>query len=335
MMQVDAPYSSFDDSEQFEDSSSWISDSDQDVKWSGWKRASPISTDPSPTEEKEVLSLIEICSKCVAKNHAFETVELYTPPIPDNLQLRIAYHSFPESEEEIRLYSCLASGSNDKFKQGEILAKTGNVHDVLQIGFHLSGVVTQPAPHTTAKQTFNIAITFDRGHITSCQCSCQETAAWCEHANALCIYRITRRDEVALRSPVSESLGRLERDQLQKFAQYLISELPQQILPTAQRLLDELLSSKTSQINMVAGAPDPTGGASTFEDAKWVLDEASLQENIKKILARFCGTLPFVMMDSNAAFLNSVPPVSQEWGHSTKNEVVLTKSFTNWRFFLF
>jgi hypothetical protein len=41
---------------------------------------------------------------------------------------------------------------------------------------------------------------------------------------------------------VSESLSRLERDQLQKFAQYLIAELPQQILPTAQRLLDELLS---------------------------------------------------------------------------------------------
>lgn len=48
-------------------------------------------------------------------------------------------------------------------------------------------------------------------------------------------------NEVCLRAPVSESLTRLQRDQLQKFAQYLISELPQQILPTAQRLLDELL----------------------------------------------------------------------------------------------
>lgn len=46
---------------------------------------------------------------------------------------------------------------------------------------------------------------------------------------------------MCLRAPVSESLTRLQRDQLQKFAQYLISELPQQILPTAQRLLDELL----------------------------------------------------------------------------------------------
>lgn len=54
-----------------------------------------------------------------------------------------------------------------------------------------------------------------------------------------------------LRAPVSESLSRLHRDQLQKFAQYLISELPQQILPTAQRLLDELLSSQRSAINTV------------------------------------------------------------------------------------
>ena len=42
---IDGHYSSFDDSEQFEEDSSWISDSDQVVKWSGWKRASPISVE--------------------------------------------------------------------------------------------------------------------------------------------------------------------------------------------------------------------------------------------------------------------------------------------------
>lgn len=56
---------------------------------------------------------------------------------------------------------------------------------------------------------------------------------------------------MCLRAPVSESLSRLERDQLQKFAQYLISELPQQILPAAQRLLDSLLSSQPTAINSV------------------------------------------------------------------------------------
>jgi len=59
---------------------------------------------------------------------------------------------------------------------------------------------------------------------------------------------------VTLRAPVSESLSKLRRDQLQKFAQYLISELPQQILPTAQRLLDELLAHAT-EINILSGAP--------------------------------------------------------------------------------
>jgi hypothetical protein len=62
--------------------------------------------------------------------------------------------------------------------------------------------------------------------------------------------------QVCLRAPVSESLSRLHREQLQKFAQYLISELPQQILPTAQRLLDELLSSQPSAINTVSDFTD-------------------------------------------------------------------------------
>jgi hypothetical protein len=66
-------------------------------------------------------------------------------------------------------------------------------------------------------------------------------------------YHCYQPTQVCLRAPVSESLSRLHREQLQKFAQYLISELPQQILPTAQRLLDELLSSQPSAINTVSG----------------------------------------------------------------------------------
>lgn len=99
---------------------------------------------------------------------------------------------------------------------------------------------------------------------------------------------------VTLRAPVSESLSRLHRDQLQKFAQYLISELPQQILPTAQRLLDELLGSQPSAINSVCGAPDPTAGASANDQTSWYLDEKALHENIKKILIKFCVPAPIV-----------------------------------------
>lgn len=316
---------SFDDSEQFEEEDSvcsWISDSDQVLNWAGWKCPSPNPVEKEKdisNRKHELLSLIEISARSVARNYPFEIVEHYTPPIPEGLQRRIAFWSFPENEEEIRLYSCLACGSNDKFKLGDVLAKSGNVKDVLQIGFHLNGVVTQPVSHTPAKQVYNVAITFDRGHITSCHCSCRDSATWCEHATAVCLYRIFNKNEVSLRAPVSESLTRLERDQLQKFAQYLITELPQQILPTAQRLLDELLSSKESAINLLDGAPDPTAGASLSENAKWVLDEISLRENIKKILGRFCGGAPLVVVDINSTFLTSAPPVSLEWSNFVRS----------------
>lgn len=100
--------------------------------------------------------------------------------------------------------------------------------------------------------------------------------------------------QVCLRAPVSESLSRLHREQLQKFAQYLISELPQQILPTAQRLLDELLSTQPSAINSYCGAPDPTAGASAYDQTSWYLDEKTLHDNIKKILIKFCVPAPIV-----------------------------------------
>jgi hypothetical protein len=97
-----------------------------------------------------------------------------------------------------------------------------------------------------------------------------------------------------LRAPVSESLMRLERNQLQKFAQYLIAELPQQILPTAQKILDELLSPEPSAINSANGAPDPTLGGAANEQTSWYLDGKNLKDNIKKILIKFCVPAPIV-----------------------------------------
>lgn len=44
----------------------------------------------------------------------------------------------------------------------------------------------------------------------------------------------------------------MSRDQLQKFAQYLIAEHHTEVLPTAQRLADEILQTH-SEINQVAG----------------------------------------------------------------------------------
>ena len=96
-------------------------------------------------------------------------------------------------------------------------------------GFHLSSTVHQPHSACQTKGTFNVACTFDRGRITSCNCTCNQSATWCAHVIALCIFRIEHPELVCLRAPVSEYLSRLRREQLQKFAQYLINELPQQV----------------------------------------------------------------------------------------------------------
>lgn len=142
-------------------------------------------------------------------------------------------------------------------------------------GFHLSAtVVTNQAGQS--KGAYNVAVMFDRCRITSCSCTCGAGAKWCAHVVALCLFRIhnvrkrwsvecvcavseaplmkvcvcVQASAVCLRAPVSESLSRLQRDQLQKFAQYLISELPQQVM-------------SPSPILMIRGPWALTGSASS------------------------------------------------------------------------
>ena len=144
----------------------------------------------------------------------------------------------------------------------------------------------------------SVAIVCDRKRIISCNCTCsKQSVSWCSHIVAVCLFRILEATQVEYRAPVSESLSKLQRDQLQKFAQYLISELPQQILPTAQKLLDELLKSNETSINLLSGAPDPTAGASQTDISVWCLDETVLQENIHKTLLKFIVPTPNVVSD--------------------------------------
>lgn len=50
----------------------------------------------------------------------------------------------------------------------------------------------------------------------------------------------------------AETLLQMDRQQLQKFVQYLISEHHTEVLPTAQKLADEILQQR-SEINQIAG----------------------------------------------------------------------------------
>ena len=55
-------------------------------------------------------------------------------------------------------------------------------------------------------------------------CSCgSRDIFWCPHAVALVVYRIRNSDKVPVRVPISETLLQMNREQLQKFVQYLIS----------------------------------------------------------------------------------------------------------------
>lgn len=49
-----------------------------------------------------------------------------------------------------------------------------------------------------------------------------------------------------------ETLLQMDRQQLQKFVQYLISEHHTEVLPTAQKLADEILQQR-SEINRIPG----------------------------------------------------------------------------------
>ncbi len=122
-------------------------------------------------------------------------------------------------------------------------------------GFHLSGTVTEQGNqlYNEPEQAHQVSISFDRCKITSVKCTCgNRDIFWCQHVVALSLYRIRRANVVQLRLPISETLLQMDREQLQKFAQYLITEHHTNVLPTAQKLADEILKSK-SKINQLPG----------------------------------------------------------------------------------
>uniref|UniRef100_A0A8B9L4X6 Zinc finger, SWIM-type containing 5 n=1 Tax=Astyanax mexicanus TaxID=7994 RepID=A0A8B9L4X6_ASTMX len=269
-------------------------------------------------------SLLDCAAKAVAEKWAFERVEERFERIPEPVQRRIVYWSFPRNEREICMYSsfqCRAAGEDAPavgssatnagsgtapggaagttgsagtgaagdglpFRRGIRLLETGCVDNVLQVGFHLSGTVTEPATQSEPETTHRVAISFDRCKITSVTCGCgNRDIFYCAHVVALSLYRIRKPEQVKLRLPISETLFQMNRDQLQKLVQYLITAHHTEVLPTAQKLADEILSSN-SEINQVHGAPDPTAGASIDDDNCWHLDEEQVREQVKQFLSQ-------------------------------------------------
>ncbi|KAI3362081.1 hypothetical protein L3Q82_012404 [Scortum barcoo] len=244
-------------------------------------------------------SLLDIAARRVAEKWPFQRVEERFERIPEPVQRRIVYWSFPRSEREICMYSSFNTGGEElggggesgdetrlPFRRGIALLESGCVDNVLQVGFHLSGTVRESATSSEPELLCNVSVSFDRCKITAVTCSCaNKDIFYCAHVVALSLYRVRKPEQVKLRLPISETLFQMNRDQLQKFVQYLITVHHTEVLPTAQKLADEILS-QNSEINQVHGAPDPTAGASVDDENCWHLDEEQVQEQVKLFLSQ-------------------------------------------------
>lgn len=108
----------------------------------------------SEKEKKSVLygspdSLLDICAKVVAENIPFQQVEQRFDRIPEPVQGRIVYWSFPRNEDDICMYSSFTNFNTKEgaetqklpFHQGVKLLENSAVHDVLQIGMYKLALV--------------------------------------------------------------------------------------------------------------------------------------------------------------------------------------------------
>nr|XP_033780568.1 zinc finger SWIM domain-containing protein 4 isoform X2 [Geotrypetes seraphini] len=181
-----------------------------------------------------------------------------------------------------RLVSCYIQQQEARLQER---AATSKASETVQQRFHLSGTVTEPPGPGEQEKSYQVSISFDRCKITSVSCACDNRDLfYCGHVVALSLHRIRNPRLVELRLPISETLSQMNRDQLQKFVQYLISAHHTEVLPTAQRLADQILMLG-SEINRVHGAPDPTAGAGIEDDNCWHLDGEQIQEQVKQLLS--------------------------------------------------
>ncbi|XP_055635442.1 uncharacterized protein LOC129775138 isoform X2 [Toxorhynchites rutilus septentrionalis] len=407
-------------------------------------------TSNGPVREPD--SLLDITARIVAQNEPFQRIEERYDRIPEPVQRRIIFWSFPRNEKDICMYSSLSRVSSINsvepqslsFCAGLKLVESGCVENVLQVGFHLSGIVWTyppnqnhrqslvPAPgtsnnrndfgyqyshinnnhqhnnylgnnnhhhnphnhrpltppplhqaplppgppippggmgiavpvvippppgiaqpvlqqynnnpnidrdgfnnaqsssaagHMEENKKFKVSVSFDRCKITSVTCSCDtKDIFWCHHVVALALYRIRNAETVKLRVPISETLLQMNRQQLQKFIQYLISEHHTEVLPTAQRLADEILQQR-SEINSICGAPDPTAGASKDDDHSWHLDETQVCEAVKTYLGQ--GSYYYSSKHLNSLFGKVREMLRAQDSNGARMLTLITEQFLN------
>lgn len=86
-------------------------------------------------------SLLDICARNVAENIPFQYIEERFDRIPEPVQSRIVFWSFPRNERDIQMYSSFSGNTKENnetdklpFYLGLKLLDAGAVDNVLQIG---------------------------------------------------------------------------------------------------------------------------------------------------------------------------------------------------------
>lgn len=89
-------------------------------------------------------SLLDLSAKIVAENIPFQVVEERYNRIPEPVQRRVVFWSFPRNENDICMYSSLSRVTNNSnecqnlpFQKGQRLLELGCVENVLQVGMFI------------------------------------------------------------------------------------------------------------------------------------------------------------------------------------------------------
>ena len=123
------------------------------------------------TQQSRPLSLLDLSAQCVAANIPFQHVEEQSAPIPEPVQLKVVYWSFPRNERDICMYSSLHATvtHNDAkrlpFQRGLALLEENAVSDVLQVGKRIFSVVPhcnhslfRPVPLQSETKKFHFTV---------------------------------------------------------------------------------------------------------------------------------------------------------------------------------
>ncbi|XP_069051744.1 zinc finger SWIM domain-containing protein 4-like [Lepisosteus oculatus] len=241
---------------------------------------------------RRVQSLMDLSAQRVVESWTYEQVKEQLFRVPDVIRNRIVFWSFPRSEREILLYSSLGDEAGGSFQRGvQLLETPGAVQDILQVGFLLSASVREcpaclssdpnlqpPACACEGARVLRVSLAFAQRRVTAVSCSCGGDA-YCAHVVALLLFRLRGGGRgVRGRPPISDTLARLSRAQLQKLAQHLIAQNPPSLVPAAQELAEQL------QEEGRPGAPDPTAGLGPKGDGRWALQEDQLRQRLRRVV---------------------------------------------------